>query len=343
MERKIVQNAVQTPDGTILVSTHRHDYKEHVDAKNGKTYIVDGGLDYIRRTSHEPLDDLAIYDDERFEDIRLKLLRGGRGIDGTEPLKYVRLCNMSDEWILAAIDYNVQRGSGDSFHNRMYASELEYRKCNKTNKMANKTFQYKPTGDIFEKDPEDNVYIKKGVDVYSEELEFTDVAPAWLVENSPLFEEVVELSVAEGTDFYIGDTPGYKIGKVGVAKSELVYRGVTAGTFSNKEINEAFSTGAYREIRQTKTPVFLFTTADGVNIFEGQEWYYVNLEKLNLPPKKTNEVEYKRTNPATVVAFSNEATANQFLMYNRPLLSLTDILNNLGTLDNLKELIKKRF
>lgn len=46
---KIIVNAIETPDGTVLLSAHRHDFRGHTDA-NGKFYAVDGGTDYLKRS-----------------------------------------------------------------------------------------------------------------------------------------------------------------------------------------------------------------------------------------------------------------------------------------------------
>lgn len=48
---KLIRNRLQTPDGKILESVHRHDYVSHRD-DNGKLYFLDGGLDYARCSAH---------------------------------------------------------------------------------------------------------------------------------------------------------------------------------------------------------------------------------------------------------------------------------------------------
>jgi hypothetical protein len=97
--RHILANAIVTPDGTRLQSFDVHDYKLHRD-KNGETYFVDGGLDYIRRSlNKEPAQDCCIYDDSRHEEIREGFHWGTYGKTGRDPFKWVQLSEMTDEHI----------------------------------------------------------------------------------------------------------------------------------------------------------------------------------------------------------------------------------------------------
>lgn len=124
---RILGSLLITPDGTVLVSHHVHDYVVHEDA-NGKTYMLDGGLDYIRSTVHADQRVVTIVDHDAFEDIRLVFCRGGRGKDGRQPLKWVPICDMSDNWLSACIDYcydnNVTK------YVDIYEEEQRYRKEN---------------------------------------------------------------------------------------------------------------------------------------------------------------------------------------------------------------------
>ena len=102
---KIVANRIRTPDGTILESMHRHDYVTYIDA-NGKEYMVDGGLDYLRRNVHddEPYEEWSVYDDDPHEFIRGVFKWGTRGKDGNQPLTYVSLKDLTTEHIEAILD-----------------------------------------------------------------------------------------------------------------------------------------------------------------------------------------------------------------------------------------------
>ena len=102
---RIVSNRIRTPDGTILESMHRHDYVTYTDA-NGKEYMVDGGLDYLRRNVHDdaPYEELSVYDDAPYALIREVFKWGTRGKDGKQPLMYVPLKDLTTEHIEAILE-----------------------------------------------------------------------------------------------------------------------------------------------------------------------------------------------------------------------------------------------
>jgi len=105
----LVYNAIRTPDGTVLESTHRHDYKAYLD-KNGKEYMVDGGLEYVRRNVHDdaPYEDLSVYITDGHDSVREVVKWGTYGINGDQPLTYILLKDMNTEHIRACLE-NVPR------------------------------------------------------------------------------------------------------------------------------------------------------------------------------------------------------------------------------------------
>lgn len=100
---KIIYNALRTPDGTVLESRHRHDYRTYTDA-NGKEYMVDGGLDYLRRSAHGDEVDLSVSLDDEHEVVRVVFTWGTRGPNGDQPFTYVKLCDMDTDHIQACLE-----------------------------------------------------------------------------------------------------------------------------------------------------------------------------------------------------------------------------------------------
>lgn len=123
--RRLVSNKIRTPDGTVIQSFHVHDYVTYID-ENGKEYMVDGGLEYLRRNVHKdaPYDELSVYDDDDYNIVRNEFRWGTRGKDGKQPLTFVKLSEMSNAHIVSILD---------KFHTRydyLFKKELEYRKDN---------------------------------------------------------------------------------------------------------------------------------------------------------------------------------------------------------------------
>ena len=100
---KLIRNALQTPDGTIIESTHRHDYVTYTDA-NGKEYMVDGGLAYVRRSTHADQIDMCLYNNEPHK-VQSELLTWGTyGPNGDQPLQYKTIAEMETGHLEAVIE-----------------------------------------------------------------------------------------------------------------------------------------------------------------------------------------------------------------------------------------------
>lgn len=124
---RLILNRIKTPDGTILTSYFRHDYVVYEDA-NGMEYMVDGGLDYLRRNVHEddPYEELSVTDSAPFEQIRESLHWGNRGKDGKQPLRFLPICRMADDHLQAILDIEM----GADWVRSYMKEELDYRKEN---------------------------------------------------------------------------------------------------------------------------------------------------------------------------------------------------------------------
>lgn len=120
-EKELLVNRIQTPDGTILISKHRHDYISYTD-KNGETYILDGGSDYIRTSiNKEPAKNISIYTDSPFDEIRNSLIRY------TTQGKQILLKDMSIEHLYNCIIYKSFENEPINKFKWQYIRELAYR------------------------------------------------------------------------------------------------------------------------------------------------------------------------------------------------------------------------
>lgn len=127
---KIILNSIRTPDGTVLISRHVHDYVEYVDSVSGELYMIDGGNEYLRRSINKiPFEELSLDENSPFELIREVYCRGT--FDKDRKRIWVPMSQMSNEHLKNCIQYNIKLGHGkDCFANQMYQKELYYRKEN---------------------------------------------------------------------------------------------------------------------------------------------------------------------------------------------------------------------
>ena len=110
--KTLIRNQIKTPDGTILRSYSRHDYKEYRD-KNGYIYMVDGGLSYLRRivVREHPYEEQSLYlEDFSFVEARDIVLWGTYGIEGpaVNDIKYVPIAELGIKHIESILETQKQ-------------------------------------------------------------------------------------------------------------------------------------------------------------------------------------------------------------------------------------------
>lgn len=123
---RLISQKIKTPDGTILESRHRHDFRTHFDKVSNELYMVDGGLDYARRSLNTvPATEMSVCLEDGIDVVRHELTWGTRGKDGSQPFRLVKLSEMTDDHIQACLDTQPYMHP----HYRVaFQMELEYRR-----------------------------------------------------------------------------------------------------------------------------------------------------------------------------------------------------------------------
>jgi len=106
-DKRLILNKWRTPDGTILISQNRHDFINHTDKKTGQRYFIDGGLEYCRYSNPDgKMENLSVYDNEPHEILRDVCLWGTYGKEGKDPLKYIKVSEMTTDHLKAVLKTN---------------------------------------------------------------------------------------------------------------------------------------------------------------------------------------------------------------------------------------------
>jgi len=120
--RQIVYNSVKCLEcNEVLVSRHVHDY---VTCSCPNDAMVDGGNEYERygAMDMDKIETKYIYADDDFEVVRKYAVRGSRGIDGKDPLTWIPIAYMDNDYLHAVLDYG-----GVDWHLDLIRKEIAYR------------------------------------------------------------------------------------------------------------------------------------------------------------------------------------------------------------------------
>jgi hypothetical protein len=128
--RQIVYNSVKCLEcNEVLVSRHVHDY---VTCGCPNDAMADGGNEYGRygAMDMDKIELYYVYADDDFEIVRKHAVRGSRGIDGKDPLTWIAIADMDDDYLEAVLDYG-----GVDWHLDLIRKEIAYRDSLLTKKL----------------------------------------------------------------------------------------------------------------------------------------------------------------------------------------------------------------
>ena len=126
---QLVHNSLHCPRcDTTLVSHSQYDFKGCRCPEATRVWIDGGNADSKRTGAWEGTTNLNLYSSECHEVLRDKCCRGGRGSRGRQPLTWVKIKDINDNWLNSLITYCEDLGQYGSIHYLMYLDELEYRK-----------------------------------------------------------------------------------------------------------------------------------------------------------------------------------------------------------------------
>jgi len=120
--KQIVYNSVTCLEcNNTIVSHHRHDY---VVCECPNNAMVDGGTAYLRYGAKDmsKIKLFTLYTDDDFMIVRNHATRGSRGKDGDQPLSWIAICDMDDDYLEAVLDYG-----GPDWQLDLISKEIDYR------------------------------------------------------------------------------------------------------------------------------------------------------------------------------------------------------------------------
>lgn len=124
----LLYNAIKCPDGTLLVSRRRHDFKMHVQ-EDGREYFVDGGLAYQRiGHSDNGYINLCVYSDESHEKIReyFEWIRHfDKDMNKLPEPEIIKLKDIQDDHLIKLVEW-TKDGYSKEIH-KVFVDEVKYR------------------------------------------------------------------------------------------------------------------------------------------------------------------------------------------------------------------------